>query len=83
MTNFLVWRKSSYSGQNGDCVELAEYRISTFSGQGGSCVAVAGGDDVVLIRNSNTPDRGTLVLSPTSVAAFVAACSAGQLDDLA
>lgn len=24
MTDFLVWRKSSYSGQNGDCVEFAD-----------------------------------------------------------
>lgn len=61
--SLITWRKSSYSGQNGDCVEVGEYR------------------DAVLVRNSNSPDRGTLVLSPASMAAFVAACARGELDD--
>lgn len=60
----ITWRKSSYSGQNGDCVEVAEHR------------------DAVLVRNSNSPDRGTLVLSPASMASFVAASRSGELDDL-
>lgn len=65
MTENLSWRKSSFSGSNGDCFELASP------------------GDHVLVRNSNHPDRGTLALDPSAMAAFVAGCAAGQLDDLA
>jgi hypothetical protein len=60
---------------------MAEWRTSNYS-DNGKCVQVAAGDDV-LVRNSNHPGRRTLVLSGPAVAAFVAACSAGELDDLA
>lgn len=58
------------------------WRISSFSGSNGSCVAVAETPDGVMVRNSNAPDRVTLELDPAAVAAFVAACSAGELDDV-
>jgi hypothetical protein len=38
---------------------------------------------VVLVRNSNRSAAGTLSLSRLAVAAFVGACRAGELDDLA
>lgn len=60
-----TWRKSTYSGQNGDCVEVADL--------GGT----------VAVRNSNAPDRGTISFSLNAMAAFVAACAAGELDDFA
>lgn len=59
------------------------WRVSSFSGQNGTCVAVAATDDGVLVRNSNQPDRGTLAFPRDVMAAFVAACNAGELDDLA
>ncbi|MQA09508.1 MAG: DUF397 domain-containing protein [Pseudonocardiaceae bacterium] len=38
------WRKSSYSGNSGDCVEVgfapAEWRTSSYSGSSGNCVEV-------------------------------------------
>jgi hypothetical protein len=41
----MVWRKSSYSGVNGNCVEVAHiptgFRKSTYSGQEPNCVEVA------------------------------------------
>lgn len=64
MTDHPRWRKSTFSGSNGDCVELAEV------------------DEAVLVRNSNHPDGGTLTLDRVALAAFVAACRAGELDDL-
>jgi hypothetical protein len=39
-----AWRTSSYSGQNGACVEVAivpGWRASSYSGQNGNCVEVA------------------------------------------
>ncbi|MGW5880492.1 DUF397 domain-containing protein [Nocardiopsis terrae] len=45
MSNQLVWRKSSYSGVNGNCVEVAHiptgFRKSSYSGVNGDCVEVA------------------------------------------
>jgi hypothetical protein len=61
---------------------IPRWRISSFSGQNGSCVAVAESGDAVLVRNSNHPDRGTLAVSPDTMAAFVAAVKAGEYDDL-
>ena len=38
--NDLTWRKSSFSGNGGDCVEVA-WRKSSFSADNGGCVEVA------------------------------------------
>lgn len=61
--------------------DSVRWRISSFSGQNGSCVAVAEMGDTVLVRNSNHPDRGTLAVSAGAMAAFVAACARGDLDE--
>ena len=58
------WKKSSYSADVGNCVEVAET------------------GDAVHVRNSNHPVRGTLALPADAVASFVAACAAGEYDDL-
>jgi hypothetical protein len=60
----LVWIKSSFSGANGSCVELA----------------AAG--DVILLRNSNTPEQGVIRFTGAEMTAFVAGCRAGEFDDL-
>lgn len=59
-----------------------KWRISSYSASNGSCVAVADLGDRVAIRNSNSPDRTMLALSPASVAAFVAACRIAEFDSL-
>jgi hypothetical protein len=42
MTNPGTWRKSSRSGNGGNCVELTvTWQKSTRSGNGGNCVEVA------------------------------------------
>jgi hypothetical protein len=35
-----------------------------------------------MIRNSKAPERGILALPSAAIAEFVAACRAGELDDL-
>ncbi len=49
----MTWRKSSWSGTNGNCVEIAFPGLS------------------VAVRDSKSPDRGTLVLSAATWASFL------------
>jgi hypothetical protein len=57
------------------------WRKSSYS-DNGKCVEIAEAGDAVLVRNSQRPDAGTLVFPPAALAAFVAACRTGKLDDL-
>jgi Domain of unknown function (DUF397) len=60
------------------------WRKASASASNGACVELGSdGGPVVVLRNSNHPDRGTLALPAPAVAAFVAACATGSLDDLA
>jgi hypothetical protein len=60
---------------------MTTWRKSSYSNNG-KCVEIADTGGSVLVRNSQHPDRGTITLSPAAVAAFVADCSVGELDDL-
>jgi hypothetical protein len=70
----LAWRKSSYSGGAGNCVEAAaRWRTSSYSGSGGNCVEVAATRlDAVLVRDSLHP-RHHLTFAPDHWRAFVRA----------
>ena len=48
----LTWRKSSFSADNGACVEVA-WRKSTFSAGNGQCVEVA--STLGAVRDSKNP----------------------------
>ncbi|MDQ3403730.1 MAG: DUF397 domain-containing protein [Actinomycetota bacterium] len=81
-----TWRKSSFSGNNGACVEV-QWRTSSFSGNNGNCVQVRwrkssfSGDngacveidfaDTVAVRDSKNPDHGRLAFSPSAWSAFL------------
>ena len=66
------WRTSSYSGTNGDCVEVAvAWRTSSRSGSNGDCVEVAADSGAhVLVRD--TKDRGgpALAFRPSAWSRF-------------
>ena len=61
---FAGWHKSTRSGNQADCVE----------------VAASTDGAVVGVRDSKHPDGGTLVFSPGSWRAFVTAVKAGEFD---
>ncbi|MGH7866856.1 MAG: DUF397 domain-containing protein [Candidatus Dormibacteraceae bacterium] len=54
----MVWRKSSYSGTNSECVEIGfSWRKSSYSGTNSNCVELAPGG---AIRDSKNPNGPTL-----------------------
>lgn len=54
--------------------ELAWFKSSYSDSSGGDCVEVAS-TDAIHIRDSKTPDRSHLTVSPTSWAAFLTSVS--------
>lgn len=86
MTNYdlshAAWRKSSYSGQNGDCVEVVvvpAWSTSTYSGQNGSCVEIARDlAGAVAVRDSKDRGGPVLAFAPDEWQAFTAAVKDGE-----
>jgi Domain of unknown function (DUF397) len=55
------WRKSSYSGNGNDCVEVAAWRKASYSGNGGNCVEAGVAEaGRVLVRDTTDRAGGTL-----------------------
>ncbi|MEU5848911.1 DUF397 domain-containing protein [Saccharopolyspora shandongensis] len=87
LLNVPVWRKSSYSTNNGDCVEIAfvtaevpDWRKSTYSANNGACVEVALADEVVGARDSKNPGGPELWFRGARWGRFVADVKAGRFD---
>lgn len=65
------WRKSTYSGQNGDCVEVAAWRMSTHSGNSGAdCVEVGPAGPAIAVRDSKDPGGPRVAFVPGQWRAF-------------
>ena len=79
-----VWRTSSYSGQNGACVEVAvvpAWHTSSYSGQNGDCVEVAQNlGEAVAVRDSKDQDGPVLAFSPEEWQAFTTAVKDGEFE---
>lgn len=65
----MTWRKSSFSGDNGACVEVG-WRKSSFSGTNGDCVEVAFVEGVA-VRDSKKPKAGHLRFPQSAWTAFL------------
>jgi hypothetical protein len=72
----MVWRKSSYSGVNGDCVEVAHipagFRKSSYSGDQAECVEVADLPCGAAVRDSKHPSLGHIAFPAAEWDAFLA-----------
>ncbi len=71
-TVFGPWRKSSCSGDQGSCVELA-WRKGSHSGDEGDCVELAHTGTTGAIRDSKNPDGGHLEVPLTGLIAIAKA----------
>ncbi|QRP47031.1 DUF397 domain-containing protein [Amycolatopsis sp. FDAARGOS 1241] len=57
----LEWRKSSYSSNGGDCVEVGWHKSSD-SSNGSACVEVATAPSEVLVRDTKDRESGHLTV---------------------
>ncbi|QKG25578.1 DUF397 domain-containing protein [Actinomadura verrucosospora] len=77
----ITWHKSSYSSQQGNCVEVGVWRKSTHStGNGGQCVEVSADEAVVLARDSKAPEGPVLGFGADAWDAFLSTVKSGRLD---
>jgi ABC-type amino acid transport substrate-binding protein len=79
-----AWRKSTYSGTNGNCVEVAvvpAWQTSSYSGTNGACVEVARNlAEAVAVRDSKDRSGPVLAFAPHEWRAFIAAVKEGEFD---
>ena len=63
MANGPTWRVATYTGGNGNCVEVASWRVATYTGGNGDCVEVGDADRAILVRDTKDRDGGTLTFT--------------------
>ncbi|GAA2984961.1 DUF397 domain-containing protein [Streptomyces lactacystinicus] len=86
----IVWRKSSYSGAQSNCVEVAgfvraevSWHKSSFSGAQSECVEVAVGlPGAVPVRDSKEPDGPALLFAAEAWSSFLAGIKGGEFPSL-
>lgn len=81
MSTDLNWFRSSRSGDQGECVEVAvAWTKSTYSGnQGGDCVEVATCPHAIHVRDSKDLTVPPLTLSPAAWSAFLGRVTGSSL----
>ena len=72
------WRESSFSGQSGKCMEVADWRKSSFSGNNGNCVETGTAGQAIAVRDSQDPEGPSLVFEPSAWHVFAASLKSGD-----
>jgi hypothetical protein len=79
-----IWHKSSHSGQNGNCVEVAvvpAWHTSAYSSGDGACVEVATNlPGKVAVRDSKDRDGAVLAFGAEAWRKFTGRVKSGQVD---
>ena len=79
-----LWRKSTYTQSNGECVEIAfpdaDWRTSIRSQSNGACVEVALKPSIAGVRDSKQPDGGVVLAGFPAWDALRRAIKRGELD---
>ncbi|QUH04376.1 DUF397 domain-containing protein [Saccharopolyspora erythraea] len=79
----LSWRKSSYSGSDENCVEVAflptKWHKSTRSGSSENCVEVGFVPGAVAVRDSKDKQGPVLAFAAPAFASFLTSAKAGRL----
>lgn len=79
MSTGTEWRKSRWSTNNGQCVEVnMNWRTSSHSFSDGNCAETTTGCGRVHVRDSKNPDGPLLTFSPQAWAAFTAGVKTGK-----
>jgi Domain of unknown function (DUF397) len=73
----LSWHKSSYSGDNGNCVEVS-WRKSSHSGTNGNCVEVSWPAARVAVRDSKNATGPALAFPPVQWRRFLGGFDGGH-----
>ena len=80
MTTPLTFRKSSYSGRDVNCVEVAplpsNFRKSSYSGHAQNCVEIGSLPRGAAIRDSKRPDAGFLPFPSAEWSSFLGSARA-------
>jgi hypothetical protein len=72
MSTDLAWFKSSYSGSEGECVEVAlQWTKSSYSDGEGECLEIALAPTTIHIRDSKTPTTPAVQVTPTTWTTFL------------
>jgi Domain of unknown function (DUF397) len=67
----IIWHTSSYSTNEGSCVEVG-WRTSSYSTDEGACVEVAPAPEGILVRDSKDPAGPALAVPTPAWQAFLA-----------
>jgi hypothetical protein len=66
----VTWRTSSYSGGQGNCIEVG-WRTSSHPAGEGNCVEIANAPENIQVRDTKDRPGGTLTVSLTQWNAFI------------
>lgn len=80
----IEWRKSSYSNEQGNCVEIAgNWRKSSYTADQGNCVEAAHGEPGILVRDSKDPAGPVLRFGAAEWQTFTSDVKAGRYTGIA